>query len=296
MNARPRPAIATALLVAWVLAPASASAWVRSAVPGTGTCLFWPERQLAWTLEPSETDAVELPAFFDAVRAAFETWQAEACTDLTFVEQGTTTRRSIGWKSEGANENLVLVRAASCEDVAPPTAACRGDGGCSNEFDCWDHDGRVIAVTTSTFDEVTGRVVDADIELNGPAWRFTASEGVACGEGETVGCVATDVQNTVTHELGHVLGLDHTPIPQATMYASAPVGELEKRTLDGDDVEAICTIYPADAPTLTCSAALRPSPTVYGGCGCSGGGGGAGGALGLLGLAAGLRGLRRRRR
>lgn len=282
-----------AVLLALLLAPAGASAWVRSAVPGTGTCLFWPTRQLAWTLEPTQTDGVELPALFDAVRASFATWQAEGCTDLSFVELGTTSSRSIGWHAEGANENALLVRAATCAEVAPASAGCHADGGCSNEYDCWDHDGRVIAVTTSTFDEVTGRVVDADVELNGPAWRFTASEGAACGEGETQGCVATDVQNTVTHELGHVLGLDHTPIQQATMYASAPIGELEKRTLDTDDVEALCTIYPAGGATLTCKAALVESPTVYGGCGCSGGQGGVGAAAWIAML---LLGLRRQRR
>jgi MYXO-CTERM domain-containing protein len=52
------------------------------------------------------------------------------------------------------------------------------------------------------------------------------------------------VRNTVTHEVGHFLGLDHTPIEAATMFATAPRGETAKRDLHQDDIDGLCAIYP----------------------------------------------------
>ena len=52
-----------------------------------------------------------------------------------------------------------------------------------------------------------------------------------------------DLQNTLTHELGHALGLDHSSIPQATMAASSTQGETSKRALHQDDKEGHSYIY-----------------------------------------------------
>ena len=54
-----------------------------------------------------------------------------------------------------------------------------------------------------------------------------------------VNCVSIDVQNTITHEAGHTLGLDHSADPSATMAASAPAGETSKRVLQPDEVAGI---------------------------------------------------------
>ena len=54
----------------------------------------------------------------------------------------------------------------------------------------------------------------------------------------------TDVQNTVTHELGHAIGLAHSPVVEATMYyQQTSSGEITKRDLAADDIDAICTLY-----------------------------------------------------
>ncbi|MFH1862028.1 MAG: matrixin family metalloprotease [bacterium] len=51
-----------------------------------------------------------------------------------------------------------------------------------------------------------------------------------------------DVQSVATHELGHVLGLDHTPISAAIMYYAIGYGQI-KRTLHQDDIDGITYIY-----------------------------------------------------
>ena len=88
-------------------------------------------------------------------------------------------------------------------------------------------------------------IVDTDLELNSFRYQFTISDTE----------ILNDVQNTVTHELGHVLGLDHPCgsdpacsgaeyLKETTMYQNAPVGEVKKRDLTKDDIDGVCAIYP----------------------------------------------------
>ena len=131
----------------------------------------------------------------------------------------------------------------------------------------------------------------------------------------TVGCIA-DLQNTLTHELGHLHGLEHTclatgdpprtddmgnPVPdcgtpglpakitEATMYNYQDCGETKKSTLSDDDINAICVVYPTADDPKKCEPVMDPEKS--GGC-CDAGGGAPVGALMFLG--AGLV-LRRRR-
>jgi tetratricopeptide (TPR) repeat protein len=74
-----------------------------------------------------------------------------------------------------------------------------------------------------------------------------------------------DVQNIATHEIGHFVGLDHDSTTQyITMYPSASMGEIYKRTLEQDDKNGVLDIYriiyvPKDEPTIhqACNYAVR---------------------------------------
>jgi hypothetical protein len=52
-----------------------------------------------------------------------------------------------------------------------------------------------------------------------------------------------DIQGVAVHELGHALGLDHTPIGQATMFASVSGRGLPLRTLHADDIAGVEFLY-----------------------------------------------------
>jgi hypothetical protein len=56
----------------------------------------------------------------------------------------------------------------------------------------------------------------------------------------------------LTHEAGHFLGLAHSPLPNATMYAFYEQGTNDWRTLSDDDIAGICSIYPPDRAALPC--------------------------------------------
>lgn len=279
-RARWRAALTAALLAA------PAGAWKRS-VNGGGLCTWWSTRGHPFQIDAQGTPDVVGAAAFDAVRRSFRTWAGASCSDLSFPDQGLSENprdRVVGYFPGQYNRNLVLWRTRNCPAVVPPQDPCLAQGGCGNLYDCWDHGDGVIATTTTTSNRFTGEIEDADIELNdavgtdGSKFTFTALDGPPCSTPGQTGCVDIDVQNTVTHESGHSIGLDHTTDPNATMYATAPSGETSKRALGADDVNAVCSIYPLGARTSTCvddPISLTETGSSNGGCAQAGGGQGA---------------------
>jgi uncharacterized protein (TIGR03382 family) len=70
-----------------------------------------------------------------------------------------------------------------------------------------------------------------------------------------------DVQNAMTHELGHAMGLAHNPnLPASLMYPHSTPGEVSKRALAQDDQDGLNFLYsavvmPMSSPaTQGCSA------------------------------------------
>jgi hypothetical protein len=84
----------------------------------------------------------------------------------------------------------------------------------------------------------TGEIYDADMQLNETLGTITIC-GASCPSGSS----DVDLQNVMTHEAGHFLGLGHSNVRSATMSASASVGETSKRVLAPDDRQGLCSIY-----------------------------------------------------
>lgn len=287
-------------LVLCLLGPGWARAWQQSTVGSVK--LSWPKRQITYLVNdfaaPSPamsapdvcgTPASDPAAASAAVQKSFDTWmhathpgEAAPCTNLKLVFGGTTPDIAVG----GDNQNVVVWRSGQCNKVLPPGDPCWSNSGdCASKYNCWEgSDASVLALTTVSYGKSSGQIFDADIELNGwdgqsptapPGFYYTCLDPPAalCTLLGGPGCIEWDVQNTVTHEAGHVLGLAHNcdsttptcPDPNATMYPKARMGETSKRDLQPDDIDGICTLYPPDK-----------------GCGC--GSTGAEGLLGLLGL------------
>jgi len=275
----PGPVLAGAIAAVMVMALSAppALAYKRSINSG-GVCIYWATRGHTFYIDSRGTPDVAGPAAFDAIRHSFAAWSGPTCSDLFFQDLGLSNDRRVGYFPGEFNRNLVLFRTANCHnsvEVVPPGDPCIAAGSCGNQYDCWNHDDSVIATTTTTSNRYTGQINDTDIELNdspasdGTRFRFSTADSPACSATAQTDCVSIDIQNTVTHEAGHSIGLDHSLDPVATMYATAPLGETSKRKLHQDDTDAVCAIYPKGLPTATC---LGSPLTLTAGAASDGGG------------------------
>lgn len=220
-------------------------------------CLWWPENTQI-ELRSSVDGNPETPrdTEFTAIAAAMSTWQTQlqSCSSLSLTEGTRTQSRKVGYFDKVPNENVALFRLGRCADKAPASDACHGEADdCGNQYDCWQHQEAAIAITTTSYNPDTGRILDSDIEFNTPTFIFSTVDSPACPSGMySTSCVATDIQNTTTHELGHLLGLGHSPSTTSTMAFRANPGELSKRILDADSAQFVCNVYPRGKPSKTC--------------------------------------------
>jgi hypothetical protein len=290
-----RPLAAVVLLAAALPAAAFLRETTEPGNPSGGTCLWWGGRNVPVHVNASGVDQTTCSNPLDAenaVTTALASWGnasltvgGSPCTDFTFVPGASTNQIAVG--NDGVN--LIVFRKGLCAPGQIPTAA----------NNCWPHgDGTTIALTTTSFDPVTGRISDADVEVYaaGPG----GGKNLTCASSAT----GVDIQSVLTHEAGHMLGLDHVctnefgpaynqppwcPTGQSPVM-SPQVGSVSDRMLAPDDVNGVCTIYPKNAATLTC-APVQSKKASGGGCDSAGGAG----VLGLVGLLGAWRRRGRRR-
>jgi hypothetical protein len=131
---------------------------------------------------------------------------------------------NVGYYADAPNQNLWILRddAWSVEAEAENT----------------------IALTTLTIDRKTGRILDADVELNARDNAFTLSSEN----------VQVDLLSVAVHEAGHVLGIYHSDWATSTMASGYDSGSVESRTLEADDIRAICALMPPGELPAECDA------------------------------------------
>lgn len=241
---------------------AEAQKYQRTLVPGRPYCVVWPGRDYVYRLDAAGSSRTPGNTEFAALEAAFSSWRAVSatCSDFTFTRGPDIQHPKVGYVRDSqnpqANENVITFREVDCNDVVPPDAPCLEDDTCSNTYACWDHGGAVIGLTTTTFSFRTAYILDADVEFNasteGRGFLFTTVDSPMCEGAQSIDCVVTDVQNTATHEFGHVVGLDHVSELGSTMEPSAPPGETHKRIIDAGSAAGFCQAYPRGLPPTQC--------------------------------------------
>lgn len=219
-------------LVAAMGLPQTASAYSFLQTP-EGTPLRWYTNPVPYYIGPLSDDLPE-DQQMEAIFAAFEAWEAVPGMDLRFEFAGTTDLHETG--HDGTN--VVYFQKSG-----------------------WPAGSSAIA-TTQSFAVESGEMVGFDLRINDAAYLFTATDNPSDTN--------TDLQNALTHEVGHILGLDHSLDAEATMYASTSRGDLEKRSLADDDRAGALFLYgdgefyPSDEedPALAgcaCSMADQPA-------------------------------------
>ena len=175
-----------------------------------GATIKWNRPTVAFKVNEGGSDDMGFEATRRAIKASFDQWNLEHGTDLELTFDGTTADTAPGFNRSGENTNLVVF-----------------------EEDNWPFEQSALAVTLTTFNTRTGELLDADIIVNGQHYTW--------GNG---GDEAThDLANSLTHEAGHFVGLDHSHELEATMYPSAHPGELKKRDLSDDDMAGLFALY-----------------------------------------------------
>lgn len=151
----------------------------------------------------------------DAMRAAFSHWEGVDGADVAFVEE------------------------------APPDALAVAPDAVNVVYldPSWPFGDSALAMTSAWSDR-DGHLLAFDIQVNPTAAWSTDGDPAAY-----------DLEAALTHEVGHALGIEHSPRPEATMFATQGPGEAWRRGLHPDDEAAAAFLYPApaDGPDATLS-------------------------------------------
>ncbi len=255
------------LAVLFVAPAAGAQVYRRTVVPGKELCLNWLSREYVFHVDSAGSLRTPRDTEFPAIDASFDTWRtlSATCSDFTFVRGPDVSRPKVGYVLGGENENVLTFRETACQDVVPFDDPCVESETCANDYSCWEHGDLTIGLTTTTFSFNKGIILDADIEMNASqpggslGFLFTVVGSPICEFFPSPDCVATDLQNTLTHEIGHAMGLDHVFEPLSTMEAAAPPGETNKRVIDVGTAAGFCDTYPRGLPPVQCVEPGFPS-------------------------------------
>jgi hypothetical protein len=148
-------------------------------------------------------------------------------TNIRFVESSTTLDSVNTTGSDGVN--LITVAATSTNDTFTNAG------------------GQRLGRVRVSFDS-TGRIFEGDLAIN-PRVQFSTD-----GTSNTY-----DLESTFVHELGHLLGLDHSAVVGASMQPIQGQNFIDPaftiRTLSDDDIAGIRSIYGARTPLPTGSIA-----------------------------------------
>jgi hypothetical protein len=261
MPAAPRPTrirraapLALALALAGGLAvglAVPAAAYVRTRSPGDGKYpLLWSNPRVTMTLRTSGAQIVPPNDFISAAQRAAATWSDPALAT------------SVAFTIDAISD-------------APAGAVYDQVNSISFRTDSWDppnYPDSALALTTVFSQD--GQIVEADTEINAVDPRF---QWGVLSDDPTIAATASevDLQNALTHELGHVIGLAHPctlgdpPKPEfddqgapvlscsdpllppavrdATMFPSSEPGSISERSLSPDEVKALHDLYPPRA-------------------------------------------------
>lgn len=250
------PALA---LLAW-LAPAHASAWcqmtTRSERPPEDACLFaeppdshplaWRQRCTSISLSRIGSTSMPEDQIRSILRRSIDTWEQVECP---------------GGGSTGLHVEI-LAELNACDQARHFTDAGNvhsivfiGEGWEEERM----HVREAYAVTLVWHDPRSGAIWDVDMEINEELRDLDAGSTYGdCSGVDRCPTGVVDLQNVLTHEMGHYFGLAHTPHDTlATMYAMAQSYETLKRDLQPDDIEGLCAIYPPGSLPEACDITPR---------------------------------------
>jgi hypothetical protein len=204
-----------ALAAALVASGSVTLAHVRLINPSNGAALRWlAPASISIVINATGSADVTDGSHVTALQNALRAWNQAPGSSAKLVENATSAQRArTDWASDDIH--LLYFDETGSSGYFPP-----GSG--------------IVALTPVWFTS-GGVITDADILFNGSDYQFTTSKVPA----------RFDVQDVATHELGHLLGLDHSGWAGATMYPYVDPSVILHRSLSLDEVCGMRALYPA---------------------------------------------------
>jgi hypothetical protein len=223
---RPNPILALVALLAFVTSGQPSSFDLPAAAQALQ--IKWPARSIQIALSTSLTlpsSAIKPDSdVIGAVRRALASWARVA--NIKFVEVS-SKNQSVSPTSGGDGVSLITI-AGTGDNVALFA------------------EGNTTARTRVFYDLDTGEINEADIVIN----PYPYAETGAALQFSTDGTPGTyDLESTLAHEIGHLLGLSHSHVIGATMQATQAlngtygVQAITERTLSDADQAAARNLY-----------------------------------------------------
>lgn len=166
-------------------------------------------------LHPGESEVTD--ELKHAVFDSFDAWNEPDCSEMEFHYDGLTERHEPDYDAGAPPEENINILVWHDDEWPHP------------RYDA-------IALTSVSYRSATGEILSADIEINTADYPITNTNESSD--------IRIDFRNALTHEIGHFLGLDHSPNSEATMWRSTDIGETKKRNLHDADIAGLCYIYP----------------------------------------------------
>ncbi|MAB80159.1 MAG: hypothetical protein CMJ89_12475 [Planctomycetes bacterium] len=221
------------LLVAALLLPLYGLGHVRLIHPGNGLPLFWAvPSNIEIVISSIGSDNLSDGSEEIALRMAIEEWNATSGTSARLVENTSPAAQArTDWHGPGGPNDIHLVY---FDEV--------------NASGYFPENSSTVAITPIFFFG-NGQIADADILFNGSGWNFSTSSEVG----------HFDVGDVGAHEIGHLLGLNHSAFMGSTMYPYVDPSVLLHRSISVDETGGLRDAYPSGSYGRISGRVLRMS-------------------------------------
>jgi hypothetical protein len=213
----------------------------------TGRPLYWTCSNITYSVCPRDVGTPPFTEITTVIEDSFQTWADVECSEgpigFEFIRKNNPKECDDHWKFKedpnldfSPNENLII--------FVP------------DWNDYYPREPKAFALTSVWHKVKTGIIQGFDMELNEDIGTF----GI-CNRAKMRSCDdIVDIQNVVTHEIGHIVGLGHSSVESAVMFKNSQTGDTSKREPKKDDIKGLCSVYEDNLPTY-CSASTRTKST-----------------------------------
>ena len=226
---------AVLVFLAWMLiVPSNAQAYecTRSSSFDFVSIHWSTTEPIPYAIQKNPDRRVALDALEAALETSFDSWSAPSCSSLAFDYKG-----EVDVGTELKEINQIVVVSADWPEMSLDA----------------------VGLTTMFYNPKNGVISHGKIEINEVEFEFVDVLESSCNF-----TTEYDLRAVLTHEIGHFIGLAHVSeeyrqeridVGEDPPTMSPEVFECDEqfRTLEADDLEAVCYIYPAGRSSKSCA-------------------------------------------